>query len=181
MKVISFKKVCFMFALLLIFSILYIISFHFSIFNYTNVYIYNGLINLITITIIMGFLCFLLYRKKAINLDFKDCIITILLFFSINIFFFCMVPVTLERSISVFMLNELNQENGLTKEELERNFINKYVYKYDAFNKRFNEQKYLNTIQRKDEKYILSKKGKALLNKFKIIKKIYHVNSRILR
>ena len=35
--------------------------------------------------------------------------------------------------------------------------------------------------KKKDEKYILSKKGKALLNKFKIIKKIYHVNSRILR
>ena len=37
----------------------------------------------------------------------------VLTFFAANLFFFCMVPVTLERSISVFMLNEMSDADTI--------------------------------------------------------------------
>ena len=107
--------------------------------------------------------------------------ITILLSFSINIFFFCMVPVTIERSISVFMLNEMNEKDFYTKKEIENLFIEKYVYEYGAFDKRFKEQIATGTISKTNSKYYLNKNGKKLLKKFKFIKNIYNIKTPILK
>ena len=63
---------------------------------------------------------------------------------------------------------------------MENIFLQKYVFDYDAFGKRLNEQKYTGTINKNNATYSLSKKGKKMLWLFKIIKKVYNVKGNIL-
>lgn len=163
----------------ILFTILFILTFHLPFRSWIPIYTYYGLCSLIILTIILIILLYII--KKFFSFDIKDCMITILLSFSINIFFFCMVPVTIERSISVFMLNEMNEKDFYTKKEIENLFIEKYVYEYGAFDKRFKEQIATGTISKTNSKYYLNKNGKKLLKKFKFIKNIYNIKTPILK
>ncbi len=174
------KKVLILGSLLIIFTIIYILTFHFKFTKFINIYSYNGILNLFLISVIFSIILILLLKFHKFNIDFKDCLITILLFSSTHLFFFCLVPVTIERSISVYLLNELNKE-ALTKDDFEQKFIEKYVYENDAVGKRLDEQIYTGTItSNKRHEYSLNKKGQVFYNLFKWINKIYHVNSNVL-
>lgn len=172
-------KILKMLGITIAFTILFILTFHLPLRGLLPIYTYYGLCSLIILTILLIILLYLF--KKRISFDIKDCIITILLCFSMNIFFFCMVPVTIERSISVFMLNEMNKKEAYTKQEIEKLFIEKYVYEYKAFDKRFNEQITTGTISKTKKKYYLNKNGKKLLKKFKFIKNIYNIKTPLLK
>ena len=56
--------------------------------------------------------------------------------------FFTHLPVTADRSISVFMLGYLADHKGesFTEEQIESIFIKRYVQDYGAFEKRLHEQ-----------------------------------------
>ncbi len=180
MKNLIKNKIIKMVFIFLIFTFTFILSFHLPIRNIISIYTYYGLAILLVITIVLAILMFILYKKNLIGFDFKDCVITILVCFSINIFVFCMVPVTLERSISIFMLNEMSDNDEYTKEEIEELFISKYVYEYEAFDKRFDEQLYTGSIEEIQNGYKISKKGDFMVDCFKVIKRIYNVKGKIL-
>jgi len=165
--------------LILIFTIIYIAAFHLDTTKFISVYAYYGIVSLCLFTILLGIVLLIISKTKKI-FDKKDCIIILLLYFSINIFFFCMVPVTLERSISVFMLNYMSDGHEYTKEEIEDVFISKYVYEYEAFDKRFEEQIYTGTIEQKEQSYSISEKGNFIVECFNFFKRIYNVKSKIL-
>ena len=174
------NKVVEMILIFLIFTLTFILMFHLPTRNIISIYTYYGLVILLIITVIFSIIIFILYKKGIINFDFKDFIIIILVCFSFNLFVFCMLPVTLERSISVFMLNEMTDEDKYSKEEVEKLFIDKYVYEYDAFGKRFDEQLYTGSIEKIGENYQISEKGKFMIECFRIIKKIYNVEGKVL-
>lgn len=174
------KKIFSIIFVVIIFSLVYISTFHLKTRNLIPVYTYYGIASLIIITFILAVILFLVYKSNYRYFDIKDSIIIILLCFSINILFFGMVPVTLERSISVFMLNYMKDEQEYTKEDIENIFIEKYIYEYQAFEKRFEEQLYTGTIEENENIYQISPKGRALVNIFHFIKKIYNVKGKIL-
>lgn len=181
MKKIIKSKPIKMIIIFIIFTIIYMLTFHLNVRKLIPVYTYYGIISLCILTIILGVILWIFTKKKIFCFDIKDSIITLLLCFFINIFVFCMVPVTLERSISVFMLNDMNNKgNEYTKEEIEQVFIDKYVYEYEAFEKRFEEQLYTGTISYNQGKYTISDKGKKMVDMFYLIKILYNVTGKIL-
>ena len=175
------KKVLQMVLIFIIFCLAFVISFHLPTRKLMLVYTYFGFTSLIILTILLIFLLYLLIKKSILKFDIKDCIIIALLCFFVNVFFFGMVPVTIERSISVFMINEMHKNGMSSKDEITENFVNKYVYEYDAFGKRLEEQTEINTIDEMNGQYDLSNKGKFMLNCFKVIDKIYGINSNLLK
>lgn len=78
------------------------------------------------------------------------------------------------------MLHEMENE-AYTKKEIEDIFIQKYIYKYQAFEKRLYEQQKTGTINQINDQYYLNKKGEKLLKKFRFIKKIYHIQTPLLQ
>lgn len=174
------KKIISIILIVVIFTILYIGTFHLKIREIMPVYTYYGIFTLIILTVLLALFLFVLNKMNYKYFDIKDSIIIILLCFSINIFVFCMVPVTIERAISVFMLNYMDNNNEYTKEEIEKVFIEKYVYEYQAFEKRFEEQIYTGTIENNGESYHISKKGKFLVDCFHFIKELYNVKGKVL-
>ena len=180
MKNLLKNKLLKMFIIFVMFTLFYILIFHLDLKKLIPVYTYYGMFSLIFLTILLIILLFVFIKKGILDFDIKDAIILVLLYFFINLFVFCMVPVTLERSISVFMLNEMNKGENYTKEEIERLFIEKYIYEYEAFEKRFDEQLFTGTISKKYDNYEINNKGKLTVKIFHFIKKIYNVNGKIL-
>ena len=174
------KKVVKIIGICVIFSLTYMISFHFPTRKLVSVYTYYGFRMLLILTGLLTFGLYFLKKYKKIAFDKKDCIIIILMCFLGNAFFFGMVPVTLERSISVFMLEDLEKTENRTKKEIEENFVSQYVYEKGAFDKRLEEQLEIHTIEEKDGKYKLSNKGRFMLECFKGLNKLYHIESKIL-
>ena len=175
------KKVLQMIMFFILFCVTFIISFHLPTRNIIEVYTYYGFISLAILTIILILILYFLVKKSILKFDIKDCIIIVILCFFVNCLFFGMVPVTMERSISVFMINELDKDKQISKTEIEQNFINKYVYENGAFDKRLVEQMAINNIEENNTTYNLSKRGKFMLKCFKLVDKVYGVNSKLLK
>ena len=88
---------------------------------------------------------------------------------------FTLVPVTLDRSISVFMLDEFNRagELGLTESQMEHSFIENYVKSKKALSKRYTEQLQSGTIRTNENGFVITAKGVLLHTMFGIIGKLY--------
>jgi len=84
--------------------------------------------------------------------------------FSFLMFFHLMIPVSLDRSISVFMLASIGDApQGLSKSEIEKVFIDTYVTRYDAFGRRVSEQAETGNIELKDGRYRLTEQGRRFI------------------
>ncbi len=164
--------------IIIIASLLYIGSFHLP-FSIVKIYFYKGITNLIILSIILA-IC-LLILKKQLKFDKKDIIIIILSFFSMHMIFFVTVPTTIERSISVFMLNEMTKEKNFSQEEIEKIFIKKYIKENKAFDKRLKEQTFSGLVKKQKDTYNINKKGEKMINLFKLINKIYNIKSQELK
>ena len=98
--------------------------------------------------------------------------------FSINLSFFVLFPVALERSISVNMLREINLEYG----ESEFNFNqvleinNSFTSSSEFTQKRIDEQMVSgNIVMNESGNYSMSKLGKLTLKLFELVSSIYDI------
>ena len=97
--------------------------------------------------------------------------------------FFTLVPVTIERSVSVYMLGYLNNnsQHTLTSDKISNEFINQYVKSDKAMQKRLNEQIYSGNVVAKNGGYVITDRGKSLVNIFLMIAKVFNVNTKIIK
>ena len=159
--------------------LLHILLLHTGIFKNMDVLFYRGLLLLILVVIIIALVLFLL-KNKYLKINIKDIICILIVIFSFNLTFFTLVPVTIDRSITVFTLGKYNEayNNALSKEEMEKIFIDEYVLDRGAFDKRFKEQVIAGSLKEEEnsDKYILTSRGKTLISLFEIIGKMYNVD-----
>ncbi len=139
--------------------------------NLFNTYFYEGVFCLL----ISSFLCLLLYKKSE---NLKYVLLLLLTSFSINLSFFVLFPVALERSISVNMLREINLEYG----ESEFNFNqvleinNSFTSSSEFTQKRIDEQMVSgNIVMNESGNYSMTKLGKLTLKLFELVSSIYDI------
>jgi len=139
--------------------------------NLFNTYFYEGIFCLL----ISSFLSFLVYKKSE---NLKYILLILLTSFSINLSFFVLFPVALERSISVNMLREINLKYG----ESEFNFNqvleinNSFTNSSEFTNKRIDEQIVSgNIVMNEMGNYSMSKLGKLTLKLFDLVSLIYDI------
>lgn len=177
-----FKQILAYICILLLFSILYFACFQLPI-NFA-IFTYKGLFFIFVISFILLITLILLKHFCLKFISIKDIIIVILLFTSIHLFVFCMVPVTIERSFSVFMLSEISKQDGqkISLEDTKKLFTEKYVTTNSAFSKRFQEQIITGTLVEKEPNiYMLTYKGNFVVSLFNFFDKLYNVNSTLLK
>jgi hypothetical protein len=79
---------------------------------------------------------------------------------SINLAFLITVPVTIDRSVTVYLLGQLAQStDGLTEEELTSRLTEQYVGEYRAVERRMREQMASRNVRRENDRFVLSKQG----------------------
>ena len=159
------------------FTVIYIFLFHTPLLRSQSVLFYRGL-GLLFTTLLIIFLVLIALRIK-LKLNFETMIAALIMSFSINLVFFVVFPVTFERSVTMYLLNRLNltkqSQNcqGLSKNDLEKDFIKNYLIKNQAMEKRIIEQKIINMINEKDNCISISPRGRSFLDFSRIIEKIY--------
>ena len=177
---------------LLTYAVLYVISFLLLILlirtpllKGMHVLMYRGIV-MIVLAGIMASALLVLFRKwrKITWLSAKDVVLVFILTCSINMVFFTLIPVTVERSVSVFMLSYMDtySDRTYTEDEVAEIFVEKYVDEYGAFEKRFDEQLTTGTIvQNEDGTYNITDKGRFIVKMFRAISDVFDTDERLVR
>ncbi|HEY6528109.1 MAG TPA: hypothetical protein VIZ65_05405 [Cellvibrionaceae bacterium] len=130
-------------------------------------YLYNGVLYIFVATGLIAAFLFLLRLASDMNL--------ILLTFAcvINISYFALIPTIVDRSISVFVMNQL-AGGPKTLEQLEKAFVDDFVYKGGAVPKRIFEQSLSGNIVKLDDgTYQLTGPGHSTVGLFRALGKLY--------
>ena len=169
-------------AIYIICSAVFIALFHTPLFSGLNVLMYRGIILLILAGILSAIL--MVAAKKFLlpnKLDAKDVLLMFCGFCCVNMVLFTLIPVTVERSVSVFMLSYMEEhaDETFTEEEIQDVFIDIYVKDFGAFQKRFEEQLVTGSIEEKEENaYQITDEGKAIVKMFRIVAKWFNTDDR---
>lgn len=158
-------------------TILFISLFHTKIFRNIDVFFYRGIALLILSTIIL-FIATLVYRKiNRSFFTFRDVVLVLVLFFCLNLVFFTHIPVTAERSISIFLLKYLDKspEKLFTEKEIIEGFTQKYLYENNAIQKRLYEQIVSKNIIQEKDTYKISKQGRFLVRFYEFVTNLFNV------
>lgn len=160
----------------------YIAIIQIGIFDFIQVYFYKTIFTLIiTGTFLLITELLLKHFWKKATFDYKDVIISFVLFMSINMVWLSTVVVSLDRSLSVFVLSYLEQEDrSYSEQELDDVFQKVFIGKYQMLDRRFWEQLESGTIKQDENGYRLTKQGENLVGIFKTVGKIYKVDDRFI-
>lgn len=133
-------------------------------------YLYNGVLYIVMATVLIAAL--LVWRKLATDMNL------VLLSFAcvVNLAYFALIPTIVDRSISVFVMNEL-ATGPKPLAELERAFVDDFVYAGGAVPKRISEQSLSgNIIQLDDDRYKLTASGHGTVGIFRFLGKVYNTD-----
>lgn len=159
-------------ATLIISTVFFVLLFHTPILKSLNVFFYRGCIFLF-ISAVFSFILMLLAKKylKKLELDIKDAVVVFFLFTGFTLGWFTLLPVTVERSISVFMLSYMDQndQTGITSDEFGDIFYQKYITDFGAFDKRFKEQIMSGNMEAAEsgDGYIITENGRFVVDMFR--------------
>jgi|GEM_PF-3463288 len=133
-------------------------------------YLYNGVLYIVIATALIAAVMF--WRKIASDMNL------VLLSFAcvINLAYFALIPTIVDRSISVFVMNELDS-GPKSLEQLETAFVDNFVYKGRAVPKRIFEQSLSgNIIKLEDNRYQLTDSGHGTVGLFRALGKLYNTD-----
>jgi len=149
-----------------------------------HVLMYRGLVMIVIAGLAAaGLMAVFKHLRKIQWLSAKDFVLVFILCCSINTVFMTLIPVTVERSVSVFMLSYMDtySDRTYTEEEISRIFVDEYVYEYGAFEKRFDEQLTTGTIEKnEDGSYSITSKGSFIVGLFRFISDVYDTDRRLV-
>ena len=177
---------------LLTYAVLYVISFlllilliRIPLLKGMHVLMYRGIVMIVLAGILASVLLVVFKKWRKITwLSAKDVVLVFILTCSINMVFFTLIPVTVERSVSVFMLSYMDtySDRTYTEDEVAEIFVEKYVDEYGAFEKRFDEQLTTGTIvQNADGTYNITDKGRFIVKMFRAISDVFDTDERLVR
>lgn len=182
------KNIC---KLLLVYAGLYLVGtsvfvglFHTKVCKNIDVLMYRGTLFLV-ISGVAVTLCMwgLKYFGRMNFISARDIFLLFCVFCCVNFTLFTLIPVTVERSISVFMLSYMEENDNLqwTQGDVEDVFVSKYIEDYGAFEKRFHEQLETGSIvEEENGKYRITGRGKMIVRLFRIVANIFHTDQRLV-
>lgn len=109
--------------------------------------------------------------------DAASCVAIVSLTFSFNVTFLVVGPVTIDRSLSTYMLRELESQGtlGITAPDLEVALIRGFIKEEKAIERRLDEQLLSGTVVRIGDRYFLSSRGRAVTELMRATASIFGV------
>ena len=163
-------------------SALFVGLFHTPLLAGMHVLMYRGLAFII-ITGILSAVIMAVVRRFWKVITIRDIIMMFVIFCCVNTVFFTLVPVTVERSVTVFMLSYMDQNSDetFTQDSVGEVFTSKYVEDYGAFEKRFDEQIVTGTIEEnEDGSYSITDKGRFIVSMFRLMSQWFDTDKRLV-
>jgi hypothetical protein len=90
-------------------------------------------------------------------------------------FFVTMGPMPIDRSYTIFSIAAMYEEPDkvYTAEDIEQAFIERYIIRNQATQRRIEEQKRIGNIEEIDDGYRITEKGKRLIEMMRLVEKFY--------
>ena len=163
------------------FTLVYIYLFHTSVFNNEEILFYRGIKITMLVSFLYLFIILILYKSLKKNLE--TYISALVMSVSINLCIFIVAPVTVDRSVTVFILkslarniNSVGCKSGVSIADLQNELINTYIIKQAALSRRIKEQTKIQNIDVKNNMCVeIKNNGRNTINLFKIITYIYNL------
>ena len=94
---------------------------------------------------------------------------------------FTLGPVTVDRSISVFMLSRFDRaDHALSAREVNDDFIHFYGVEWDQIGRRLSEQIASGNLERAPEGYRLTPQGKAFMRTARLMARLFATDPRFV-
>ena len=142
-----------------------------KIFGITGIYFYDGIVRLLVTAIVS--LVVIISIRKWLKFDYKDICLALCVGILCNMIWLSLCVVSLDRSLSVFFLCYLSQENEISEDNMEQIFQDKFIEEYDMLGRRYDEQYESGNIEINDGYISLTKRGEFFVKMFKSIGKLY--------
>lgn len=159
-------------------SSIFVALFSTPLFGRVNVFFYRG-IELLIVSTILIYLFFVYVKRKKFFPFFtwRDVILSISLIFCLNLVFFTHLPVTADRSVSVFLLGYMSEHPNqvYTKNDLQSILVDKYVHGEDAIGKRIHEQIASGDIEKMEDGFVITSRGETLMAVYRSIANIFGI------
>ena len=163
-------------------TLVFIGLFHTSLFSSISVFFYRGIAYLLVSSLVVVFAMTCIDRlKKYFNIDAMDYVSVSGMFIGITLGWFILIPVTVERSVSVYMLSYMaNMNKPITEEQFRRTFYDDYIVGLGAFEKRFAEQSASGNIKKTDDGWVLTDAGLSVVKFFRYSADIFDTDRRLI-
>lgn len=162
----------------------FIALFHIGFLKFTNTFFYNGCVYLLLSSVLCSCLMFLARRIWRELVRVNDIICIFFIFSGLTMGWFSLIPVTVERSISVYMLSYLdeNYPQTITKDQFEKTFYKQYIHDFGAFDKRFKEQLDTGSLEfiSADNSYRITEKGKKIVGLFRFFADLFGTEKKLI-
>jgi len=143
---------------------------------------YRGIeLAFVTAAILAGASAMLAYRWWR-SLDWTLILAATSMSLAFNLCFLTVIPVTLDRSISVFLLARMEAAgpHGLSQAEARKLFIDDYVVGMDQIGRRYDEQLKSGNIELRDGRAVVSPQGARFLRFARTVSKAMHTDPRFV-
>lgn len=146
------------------------------------VFFYRGLALLAMATAVLVAALVSLRRGNVRRLiGLRDMLLIASLLVSVNVVVFTHLPVTADRSISVFMLAYLDRATDpQTADEISEAVVREYVEEREAVAKRLDEQLAIGTVVGTPDGYVISAEGRWLVGVYHAIADLFDIDPRNL-
>ncbi|MGE5562871.1 MAG: hypothetical protein ACM3ZV_06115 [Bacillota bacterium] len=141
---------------------------------------YRGVILALAAAILTGAAAFWLTRGTG---ESSLPVAAAALSLSFNICFLVLLPVTVDRSVSVYLLStiERRQAAGIAPSDLEQAFVDGYVVKMGAVDRRIDEQRRSGNITvGADGKVRLTRQGRRFMDLSRLVARLFGTDSRFV-
>ncbi len=102
--------------------------------------------------------------------------------FATNVIFLVVVPVTIDRSVSVYLLGQLRDHPaGMTEAELTDQLVHQYVKEYRGVSRRMKEQILSGNVSVSGDRYLLTPQGQTFVSFSDSVTDTFGVDPRYIR
>jgi len=178
-------KICLIYIACMILSTACFIGlFHVSFLKFTDTFFYNGCLNLFLASALCALLMFIAKRLNSDLIRLSDIVCSLFMFSSITLGWFILIPVTVDRSVTVYTLSYMDEiyPKSITTDDIEKVFYRQYIVDFGAFDKRFREQLDTGSVEyvAEDNSYRLTEKGRKLVRQFRFFADLFGTQKRLV-
>ena len=135
-------------------------------------------------SVLCALLMFAGKRLKPDLIRVSDIVCAFFMFLSITLGWFILIPVTVDRSVTVYTLSYMDEiyPKSITTDQIEKVFYKQYIVDFGAFDKRFREQLDTGSVEYVPEEnsYRLTEKGRKLVSQFRFFADLFGTQKKLV-
>lgn len=178
------RDLLFYIAVIALFSLLYALISNLPVLEHLSAVFYYRMNGALLLTVVVAGVLLWCGRKYGhLTFSLKDAICSLLIATLLNFAFLSLILVSLDRSISVYLISYMasHEEQSFTIPELEHIFLTGYVEGSGAMARRMMEQMATGTVvESAPNSYQISAGGKSMVATWKLLAEIYPVDQHFL-